>query len=62
MVIAGPPTRKRDEEERIILMKSRNRRALNFLSFSSSPDFSIKNIGIYNKYIIIYYHGRNYLK
>ena len=40
-----------------ILMKSRDRRALDFiriiLSFSSSPDFSTKNVRICDKYVII---------
>ena len=56
MVTAGPPTRRRDEEKRVILMESRGRRALDliriFLS-SSSPHFSAKNVRICDKYVII---------
>ena len=57
----------RDEEEGIILMKSRGRRALDFikiiLSFSSSPnDFSTKNVRICNKYAIIWCYGGGHSK
>ena len=66
MVTAGPRTRRRDEEERIILMKSRDRRALDFiriiLSFSSSPDFSTKNVRIYDRYVSIWCHGGDHSK
>ena len=66
MVTAGPPTRRRDEEERIILMKSRDRRSLHFiriiLSSSSSPDFSTKNVRIFDKYVIIWCHGGDHSK
>ena len=66
MVTAGPRTRRRDEEERIILMKSRDRRALDFiriiLSFSSSPDFSTKNVRICDKYVSIWCHGGDHSK
>ena len=66
MVTAGPRTRRRDEEERIILMKSRDRRALDFIriiiSFSSSPDFSTKNVTICDKYVSIWCHGGDHSK
>ena len=66
MVTAGPRTRRRDEEERIILMKSRGRRPLDFiriiLSFSSSPDFSTKNVRICDKYVSIWCHGGDHSK
>ena len=64
--LLDPRTRRRDEEERIILMKSRDRRALDFiriiLSFSSSPDFSTKNVRICDKYVIIWCHGGDHSK
>ena len=66
MVTAGSRTRRRDEEERIILMKSRGRRLLDFiriiLSFSSSPDFSTKNVRICDKYVSIWCHGGDHSK
>ena len=36
MVTAGPRTRRRDEEERIILMKSRDRRAERMSEFATN--------------------------
>ena len=47
-------------------MKSRDRRALDFiriiLSFSSSPDFSTKNVRICDKYVSIWCHGGDHSK
>ena len=47
-------------------MKSRGRRALDFiriiLSFSSSPDFSTKNVRICDKYVSIWCHGGDHSK
>ena len=47
-------------------MKSRDRRALDFikisLSFSSSPDFSTKNVTICDKYVSIWCHGGDHSK
>ena len=66
MVTAGPRTRRRDEEERIILMKSRDRRALDFikiiLSFLSSPDFSTKNVRICDKCISMWCYDGDHSK
>ena len=59
-------TQKTNDLDRIILMKSRDRRALDFiriiLSFSSSPDFSTKNVKICDKYVIIWCHGGDHSK
>ena len=47
-------------------MKSRGRRPLDFiriiLSFSSSPDFSTKNVRICDKYVSIWCHGGDHSK
>ena len=47
-------------------MKSRGRRALDFiriiLSFSSSPDFNTKNVRICDKYVSIWCHGGDHSK
>ena len=55
MVIAGPRTRRRDEEERIILMKSRDRRAERMSEFMTNIFQYNVTVGIIRSEVIFFY-------
>ena len=61
-------TRTTDQEERIILMKGRDRRALDFtrvfLFTSSSPEFITRSVRIWNQFVgvTMWCHGGNHSK
>ena len=54
MVTAGPRARRRDEEERIILMKSRDRRAERMSEFVTNMFQYNVTVGITRSEVILY--------
>ena len=56
MVTAGPRTRRRDEEERIILMKSRDRRVERMLEFMTNMFQYNVTVGITRNEVILNFY------